>query len=653
MTPDFRLCASLLALLAAPAASHAQGWEAEPEVVRGLSDDFINGIVFEDLNGDGIYQRNEPGVERVLVSNGLDVTVTGRTGTYMLPVREDMDLFVVQPSGFRVPVNERQIPQFSYTHKPGGTPATLRYGGLADTGPAPEAVNFPLRRVGEGDDAFSCAVIGDSQTYSNFEISQFRDSAIADLAASNLSGNDCMLYVGDVVGDDLELLNRIFEVGSSVGVPQWAVIGNHDIDLDATSPAHSADSWRRLFGPAYYAYEIGEVTFIVLNNIYFPCGDEDGGVPGREFCTTSENARYNARVDNVQMEWLENLLAEIPPDRLIVIAHHAPLVSFVDAASPVHQTDNAAAIHALLEGREALSLSGHTHTLENLSPGQYYEGWQEAVGVGPLPFRHIIAGAASGNWWQGDFNVDGDAQSLQRMGAPKGVLMIDFEGADYREHYVASRIGAHRGQWVDFNTPAFRQWFDALNAWRAEPRETRDAVPPVSINDLPDTRILTRQDLAEGSFITANVWNGAAETVVEARINDGPAIALSRTQEGAGEAPRIGAMYADPFALRRQASVGRYAVESRSGEARNQGFEAFRGSRFQGVPQPQSSIADRNVHLWMARLPADLPEGVHRLEVTSTDRHGRQYSDIVVFEVRAQRPPARFRTDIWEGGAAN
>ncbi|KPP81152.1 MAG: hypothetical protein HLUCCA04_09180 [Oceanicaulis sp. HLUCCA04] len=651
MAPDLRICIGVLALLAMPSASLAQNWMAGPEVVRGLSGSSISGVVFEDLNGDGIHQTGEPGVEGVLVSNGLEVTQTGRSGAYELPARADMDLFVVQPSGWRVPVNDSNIPQFSYTHKPGGSAQALRYGGLPDTGPAPERVNFPLRRA-QDDDAFSCAVIGDSQTYSGFEISQFRDSAIADLVARDLTGNDCMLYLGDVVGDDLELLTRIFEVGSSVGVPQWAVVGNHDIDLDAASPAESTDTWRRLYGPAYYAFEIGEVTFIVLNNIYFPCGEEDAGVPGRGFCTQSETARYNARVSDTQMEWLENLLRRIPQDRLIVMAHHAPFVSFVDAASPVHQTDNAPQIYALLEGREVLSLSGHTHTLENLSPGQHYEGWQEAVGVGPLPFRHIVAGAASGNWWQGDFNVDGDAQALQRMGAPKGVLMIDFAGSAYQEHYFGSRLDAGRGQWVDFNTPAFREWFDALNAWRAEPQDTRDAVPPVSVNDLPDTRILTRQDLAEGTYLTANVWNGAAETIVEARINDGAPFALTRTQEGAGEAPRVGAMYADPFAVRRQASVGRYAVESRSGEERDQGFEAFRGSRFQGVPQPQTSLADRNVHLWTARLPADLPEGVHRMTVTSTDRHGREYSDTVVFEVRSERPPARFRSDVWEAGAA-
>jgi hypothetical protein len=161
-------------------------------------------------------------------------------------------------------------------------------------------------------------------------------------------------------------------------------------------------------------------------------------------------------VHDTQLQWFENLLAQTPEDRLVVMAHHGPLLSFYSAGSRQHQDDATAQIHALLEGREALSLSGHLHTLENIAPGEAFAGWQEALGVSDAPFRHIVAGAASGHWWQGDLALDGDSMALQRMGAPKGLLMLDFNGADYEERYVGSRIDPRRGQWVDFNTPAFR-----------------------------------------------------------------------------------------------------------------------------------------------------------------------------------------------------
>jgi hypothetical protein len=649
MQPAFRFLL-ILAPLGAAAASASEPWFARPEVIRGESDPTtVRGVVFEDLDRDGRRGESEPGLPGVLVSNGLEVVRTGPEGGYELPVHADMNLFVVQPSGWRVPTDRRMVPQFFHVHKAGGSPEPLRFGGLPDTGPAPTAVNFPLLRT-EGRAAFTAAVLGDTQTYSNTEISYFRDSNVTDLLEREGPPPAFMLYVGDVVGDDLGLLDRLLEVGSAVGAPQWLVHGNHDFDFDATSDAHSSDSWRRLFGPQYYAFEQGQALVVVLDNVVYPCGTDDLAMPGREFCAEGTAPTYNGRVTARQMAWLANLLHHTPPDRLIVLAHHIPFVSFVDHSSTKHQTDNLLEIYALLGGRPALSLSGHTHTIENLAPGESFAGWQEAVGVEELPFRHIVAGAASGGWYSGDFDHRGVPMRLQRMGAPAGVLILDFDGTRYEEHYL-SGYGAERRQWLSLNTPAFRAWFEEIVAWTAG-RPDNDAIPPKSINDLPDTRLLTPADLAEGVFLTANVWVGSAETRVTATINNGPPLELTRTQEGEGEAPKIGAEWADPFAAQRQLSVARLAYVSESGDPRAQGVEMFQGSQSgPSAPRPHRILADRNLHLWRVRLPADLGPGVHRVEVTSTDRHGRSSTDPLLFEVREERPPPRWRRDVWAQGA--
>ncbi|MGY6629037.1 MAG: calcineurin-like phosphoesterase C-terminal domain-containing protein [Oceanicaulis sp.] len=637
-----RLVLVLALGLALPGAALADRWEASPEIINpGAGGQTIRGYVFEDANRNGARDQGEAGVAGVLVSNGRDWVRTDENGAYEIAVRDDMDLTIVQPSGWRVPTDHRLVPQFFYTHKPGGTGYELRFGGLPDTGPAPEAVNFPLIRDGAAGEAFTCAVLADPQTYSNDEIGFLRDGVVTDLIGAGLGSSDCLILAGDVVGDDLGLLDRQLEVTAMAGAPQWLVVGNHDIDFDARSNADKADSWRRIVGPNYYAFEMGQVLFVVLDNVDYPCE------AGRDWCG-GERPFYNGIVSETQMTWLEGLLEHTPDDRLVVLAHHIPFVSFVDAASDRHQTDNAAEIHALLAGREALSISGHTHTTENHAPGQIFEGWAEQTGIGPLPFRHIIAGAASGAWYQGDFNVDGVPMALQRMGAPMGHMRFDFDGVNYVERYIGARIDPRRGQWVSLNTPDFRAWFDAIMEWTGENWREREAIPPLSINDLPDTRILTPQDLAGGVWLTANVWAGSAETRVSARLPDGATLELVRTQEGEGEAPRIGAEWADPFAIQRQFSVGRYALESRSGDDRAQGHELFRGSQFgPAPPQPQRALADRNMHLWRAQLP-QLPEGVHRIEVTSTDRNGLVFSDTLIVEVRSERPPRRWRAELWE-----
>ncbi|MEO1657392.1 MAG: calcineurin-like phosphoesterase family protein [Pseudomonadota bacterium] len=625
-----------------------QDYRGTPEVVRGAGSggDQAAGTVFLDRNRNGTQDPAEPGIADVKVSNGVDVVLTSSDGRYALPKREDMAVFVIQPSGYQVPHDANWVPQFAYQHKPNGSPKEFRFGGLAPTGPLPAAINFPLIAISSSN-AFNCAVLGDTQAYANQEIGYFRDSTVDDLLDRD-EPVDCALAVGDVMGDDLGLIPRMAEVIGTLKAPQWWVHGNHDFDFDADYDEDSADSWRTLWGPNYYAFEIGDVLFIALDNVVYPCTSIDAERRGRDFCVLEDEKRYNARITPEQMAFVENLLALTPVDKRIVFAHHIPFVSFVDMDAAAHQTDNVNELYALVGDRPALSLSGHTHTTENFSPGDSYAGWAEQVDVESLPFRHIIAGAGSGAWYNGDFDVHGVPMALQRLGAPKGWLDLSFNGADYVETYYGANVGRERRMWVSVNTPAFRSWAAQIIRWKDTPTRQRDPVPPLSINDLPDVKIITPTDLRRGTYVTANIWDGTTETTATLNIA-GRTIPMIRTQEARGETARIGVEWADPFAAQRQLSVARYAYESRSGQSRNQGFEAFRGSSFgPSAPQPQGYIADRNLHLWRAQLPEDLPMGVHAATITATDRHGRVMRDVVIIEARESQPPARFRTDVWD-----
>ena len=626
----------------------SQTWIASPQIVgEKAGGDSISGYVFHDINQNGIMDEGETGVAGVLVSNGLDWVRTDENGFYSIAVETDMNLTIVQPSGWRVPTDHRMVPQFFYIHKEGGTGYEMRFSGLLDTGPAPEQVHFPIIRDGAANDQFSCAILADTQTYSNEQLGWLRDGVFSDILNSGYQTSDCMIILGDVVGDDLDLLDRLLELGSVAKMPQWLVPGNHDIDFDTKINADNSDSWRRIYGPNYYAFEMGNVLFVVLDNIYYPCGEEDLA-RGRMNCSEDRAPSYNGRLTETQFAWLEGLIENTPDDRLIVFNTHIPFVSFVDSKSGQHQTDELYKIHNLVEGREALSFSGHTHTAENHAPGQLFDGWEENTGIGPLPFRHVIAGAASGAWYQGDFNVYGVPMALQRMGAPMGYVHIDFDGSQYRDRYVGALLGRDRGQWIGFNTSAFRDWYNAITKWLELPQSERGDLPPYSINDLADTKILTPEDFENGVWLTANVWYGSAETVVEAHLSNGDSMILERTQKGQGESVKIGAEWADPFAVARQYSVARYAYQSSLGEERAQGIELFRGSRFgPAAPQPQSSIANRNVHLWRVILPV-LPVGVHTVEVVSTDRHGLQFADKITIEVREERPPRYWRDELWD-----
>ena len=628
--------------------------EVVPALGRAATDDpdSATGVVFYDRNMDGIHQRrNEPGVPGVAVSNGREVVRTDADGRYRLPADDDdMTVFVTKPGDWAVPLDEDNIPQLSYHHKPAGSPP-LRFGGLPPTGPLPAAINFPMVPV-RATDEFSCVVMGDTQPYSNNEVGYVRDSIVNDLLAWDLTNTECMLLLGDVMGDDLGLLPRFKQMMSAVGLPQYYVHGNHDYDFDATDDTDSADTWRREYGPAYFSFDIGQVHFVMLDNVVYPCTGADA--PAN--CGNPAAPAYNGRVTDRQLEWLANDLAQVPEDKLVVLSHHIPLVSFIDSTSLTHQTDNANALYELLAGRKALSLSGHTHTLDNLLAGESYAGWSDTVGVAELPFQHIIAGAPSGSWFSGDLDWDGVPMSLGRLGEPRGYFRFEFSGTDYAETYYAAGHSTQRQMWLSFNTPQYREWFETLRSWTAANPPTSGGVPPVNINDLADTKLFTPEDLAGGVWLTANVWTSTRDSEIAVRIDDGEPVALTRTQQGSGEPVRFGVDYSDPYSVVRQLQTARYGFASESGNDRAQGWEQFRGTRRgPGVPQSVSEgyIAEKSSHVWRWQLPADLPLGVHVAEVTSVDRNGQEATDYIAFEVLAERPPPFWRTEPWQDGSVS
>ncbi|WP_028877226.1 calcineurin-like phosphoesterase C-terminal domain-containing protein [Teredinibacter turnerae] len=609
---------------------------------------YIEGYVFVDKNENGRKDKGERGLTGVSVSNGYEVVSTDKKGRYQLPAAasglSDFTVFITQPSGYRVPVNEHNVPQFFYHHRPQGSPP-LRFGGLAPTGSQPMEINFPLQKTRRLS-AFKIAVSGDPQPYSNNEVGYVRDALANELAQRD--DLEFVLIEGDVMGDDLGLFPRFKRLMSAAGIPQYFVAGNHDLDLDATDDSHSFDTFKREWGPTYYSFDYGDVHFVVLDNVRYPCTPQDNADGRRPECANPESKpTYNGVIDAAQMQWLANDLERVDSDTLIVLNMHIPLVSFNVMESPVHQTDNAKALFDLIGNRPAVGLSGHTHTLENFVAGERYAGWKDAVGVAAPPFPLIVTGATSGSWWSGDFDEYNLPMSIQRLGAPRGYLIFEFHGYQFKSKFKAANKPADEQMSVDFLSPSFMSWYNALKSWAEASPESRTVVPPVNINDLPDTRILTHRDLEQGTALTINVWNGSKESQVWVQIDDLEPVEAQRTQAGEGEGRLV---TLDPAALKKQMYVFRYAAKSMSGSERSQSFELYNGERA-GIadprPEPGWMWAQSSTHLWSLSIPKDLADGAHLAYITTRDTYGNVYTTTVTFEVADVRPPAYFRSELF------
>lgn len=597
------LAGSVAATTAPAAASPAEDGDGSVyrggiEVVRTAADSpdtpELTGTVFVDTGRDGTGD-GDPGLAGVAVTNGRDVVRTDDEGRYRLPAFDNMTVSITQPSGYQVPLDEHNIPQFHYNHLPEGSPE-LRYGGIEPTGPLPSEVNFPLVESGlTAADEQSCVIAGDLQTYTAQEIEYARAGAIKDLSERHDYAGCGTLFVGDVVGDDLSLYPAVKDLVAETNGPARFLPGNHDLDFDAPSAAHSFDTFRAQLAPAYYSYEVGDVHVVALNTVDYPCTAAEDSPEGIErHCADPEGRpSYNGRLGDDQLAWLENDLAGVDEDKLVVVAGHIGLLNYADDSSPVHQVDQVARVHELLEGRSAVAVSGHSHSIENLKEGDDSAGWRELFGVEGLPFPHITAGAISGDWYSGEVGEEGYPTAIGRDGGRPGVVTLDVEGAEFRERYTVTGEPDGVQTQLGLNSPTYRTWFDERQEWNDDPVGEAPELEPL---------VLDRDDLAGGTWLTTNFFFGSTGSTVEVGLDGGPAEQAVRTQRLEGEAVNVGAEYSDPYAVSQQLVHG-------------------------------GSLADRTMHLWRFDLPADLAAGRHTAEVTATDAYGRAFTDTLAFEV--------------------
>ena len=369
----------------------------------------VKGTVFDDANGNSQFDAGEKGVAGVGVSNGSDVVLTDADGRYELPARNPMVVFVIQPTGYRVPVNERRLPQFHYVHKPAGSPVQ-KYPGSAPTGALPEQVNFPLLKSDDSEN-FNMLVFGDSQPYNETEIDYLRRTV------ANLPDIGEMAFgvtLGDVTGDRPDFFEPVSRVIAQIGLPWHPLPGNHDHNLDATSDEVATETWEAFFGPTTYSFNRGKVHFIVADDILH---------------TPNAEARslYVGGLREDQLRFIENDLKWVPKDHLIVLLVHIPL--FDEGGETFRHTDRDRLFALLSPFEHTISLSAHTHYIKPYFFGPT-EGWP-----GAGEHFHLNAGAICGDWWKGITDQYDLPGAMMRDGAPQGWFVLKFTGNEYVYDY--------------------------------------------------------------------------------------------------------------------------------------------------------------------------------------------------------------------------
>jgi len=507
------------------------------------------GVVFNDQNGNGLRDRGEPGLAGVQVSNGLDVVKTDPAGNYELSVDDDAIVFVIKPRDWQTRFDVKNLPRFYYIHKPAGSPdGNFKYPGVEPTGPLPSSIDFPLTASAEPDE-FTVIVMGDPQPYTRQEVRFYANDVVAELIDTTAAFG---MSMGDIVGDDLSLFEAVNAVQGLIGVPWYNVLGNHDINYRSPNDKYSDESFERVYGPPNYAFQFGQVHFVVLDNVYWKG-------PKRKDLFGKEHGGYEGRLTDRQLQFTANYLQVVPKDDRVIVCTHIPLPEIGTWGSQHGTPQFRRLLEILSDHPHTMSFSAHTHINHHDFAGAEQGYTPEAA----TEHHHHNVATGSGSWYRGPLDEQGFPVTTMADGAPNGYILATFQGNEYRLRYKGAR------------RPANYQL--AIHA--------------------PEVVSSERSDAAE---VVVNVFNGNERSRVRMRVRGHGD--WTRMEQS----PRTDPAYA--------------AAQERDVVAA--------GDKRRPLPEPKVTE-----HIWVAKLPAGLPVGMHVLEVEATDMFGNVDRGVRIIEV--------------------
>jgi UDP-2,3-diacylglucosamine pyrophosphatase LpxH len=274
----------------------------------------------------------------------------------------------------------------------------------------------------------SSTLLADSAAPGSFDFVFFTDTHIqpeldaahgCGMCFAKISGikSDFAIMGGDHVFDALAVSSAraklVFDLyqrtEQSLQQKVYQTIGNHDLfgvltksGVAPGDPGYGKKLYEdRLGSKTYYSFDHKGCHFFVLDSIQ-PTPDR----------------LWEARIDDVQLEWLAADLKQVRKSGPVIGVCHVPLVTAFGNYIETLRTDqkyntltvaNSSQVVSLLENYNVVAvLQGHTHVNEV---------------VGYKNTNYITSGAVCGNWWRG-----------LRMGCPEGFTVVSL-----REGKISTR----------------------------------------------------------------------------------------------------------------------------------------------------------------------------------------------------------------------
>lgn len=340
----------------------------------------------------GVVRSAGQGLIDVSVSDGRAVVRTATDGTFEI-ISDSRQPFVqlTVPGGYELNKNSTGTANFY-------VPVEADAAGEA-------TATFDLSPVKNRSNDHAFIVFADTQTQNEFEMGLLHQQTVPDAIKTITRMGEQQIFgvgCGDIMFDDLSLYPEYERAVREMGIPFFQVVGNHDLNMDATTDEASTATFCERFGPRYYSFDRGFVHYIVLDDVFW------------------HSQGYFGYIDDLQWEWLTQDLSYIEPGRPVVVFAHIPGMSTrrlrLGESKPdiSHSITNRERLYRILEPYNAHLISGHTHENEHVFEGGIHEH---------------IHGAVCGAWWSGPICYDG---------TPNGYGVYEITGERVRWRYKST-----------------------------------------------------------------------------------------------------------------------------------------------------------------------------------------------------------------------
>lgn len=444
------------------------------------------------MNVKGQVASDGVGIPNVVVSDGIEVTITDAQGIYYLnSTKKHGYVFISIPGNYEVD-QEGNLPQFFRRF----TSSQLSVIERMDFRLTP--VNNQKHVVLAMADLHLAARTNDifqfekgflpdaNQTISTYKSQGYQ---VYGLTLGDLSWESYWYSNNFALPEYVAQMNR-------VNCPIFNTMGNHDHDPYYANDWYAGNTWRSNIGPTYYSFNLGDIHYVVLDNTeYINAGASVGFIGDRS---------YNALIPDEQLEWLQKDLAAIQDkSKPLVIAMHIPLLN-----APTINADG-------VESQGGVRVSGGTRLInEVLAPfsdvhvfsGHSHINWHKQYG--PNLIEHNVGAVCATWWWTGYYG----ANHICKDGTPGGYAIINRNNDDFTWLYKS--IGFDQ----DYQFRAYDLNEIHITAAQFAPNTTDETIAPY---------IWTYGEPHNDNEILVNVWGYDLEWNVEI-MEEGTPLHVSR-----------------------------------------------------------------------------------------------------------------------------